>query len=520
MSGATALSKLQDSTAAARLALAASKATVAKDDLTGAALAAGGGTKNPLQNPKPFKTHFQGIPIHVDRPKGFKQVGKGDGGTTWERTYLVDYGYVPGVKAILSKAVSDGEDLDVYLGPEHDAEDAHIILQVKADGTPDELKVMLGWKQADAARKMYLAHTPERFFGAMATMPVEMLKALLGLDILDANKALAGFAKALWSAAAVRKVAGVSFEEVNRLLREKLMQMYPPKEDGSVCGWGPYLVDTFDDALVYEYEGKLYRVSYALSQGSATIGAGAEHVIRTYVPADAGAKVARLKKALASTTAYVGDMRKLPEALKDHPATKAAPVETYDPDDVGGWKYVLEAKNESWVAFVDVNGRALLWTEREKSGGVVGLPYEFTRADLADATAKKHAPRDLRLIKKAATPVEVEERFVLGIVLEPEVVDAQGDIYSAEEIRLTAYEYAKNFRNVGLMHKGLVNGKVFVVQNWIAPVDMEIEGSKIKKGTWLLGLEVLDDELWGKVKGGDLTGLSIGGFAKRTPIAA
>jgi hypothetical protein len=75
-----------------------------------------------------------------------------------------------------------------------------------------------------------------------------------------------------------------------------------------------------------------------------------------------------------------------------------------------------------------------------------------------------------------------------------------------------------NFRNVGLMHKGLVNGKVNLVESYIAPVDMQIEGSVVKAGTWLMGLNVLDDALWKQVRSGELGGLSIGGFSKRTTV--
>ncbi len=107
--------------------------------------------------------------------------------------------------------------------------------------------------------------------------------------------------------------------------------------------------------------------------------------------------------------------------------------------------------------------------------------------------------------------------YVLGIVLEPEVVDAQGDVYSADEIRRSAWEYMTNFRNVGLMHKGLINGKVRLVESYIAPADVRLEGSVIRKGTWMMGLHVTDDEIWGQIKSGALTGLSIGGFARRTP---
>ena len=54
-----------------------------------------------------------------------------------------------------------------------------------------------------------------------------------------------------------------------------------------------------------------------------------------------------------------------------------------------------------------------------------------------------------------------DERFVLGIVLEPEVVDAQGDVYSVEEIRGAAHRFMEEFGGLGLMHRLCVNGKLF-----------------------------------------------------------
>jgi DNA adenine methylase len=41
----------------------------------------------------------------------------------------------------------------------------------------------------------------------------------------------------------------------------------------------------------------------------------------------------------------------------------------------------------------------------------------------------------------------------------------------------------------------------------------------VKKGTWLLGVHVVSDELWGQVKDGTLSGFSIGGTARKIPEA-
>jgi len=112
-----------------------------------------------------------------------------------------------------------------------------------------------------------------------------------------------------------------------------------------------------------------------------------------------------------------------------------------------------------------------------------------------------------------------DERFVLGIVLEPEEVDAQKDIYSAAEIRTAAHRFMEDFQDVGLMHKMRVNGAVKIVESYLAPADLTVAGTHIKQGTWLLGVHVLSDALWEDVKDGKLTGFSIGGSARRVPDA-
>jgi DNA adenine methylase len=107
-----------------------------------------------------------------------------------------------------------------------------------------------------------------------------------------------------------------------------------------------------------------------------------------------------------------------------------------------------------------------------------------------------------------------DERYVLGIVLEPETVDAQQDIYSAAEIRSAAHRFMEEFQDVGLMHKMRVNGAVKIVESYLAPEDLTVGERAIKKGTWLLGVRVLSDALWADVKDGRLTGFSIGGSAR------
>jgi DNA adenine methylase len=113
-----------------------------------------------------------------------------------------------------------------------------------------------------------------------------------------------------------------------------------------------------------------------------------------------------------------------------------------------------------------------------------------------------------------------DERYVMGIVLEPDVVDAQGDTYSAEEIRGAAHKFMEDFGGLGLMHRMRVNGQVKVLESFLAPTAFKVGEREVKKGTWLLAVRILSDELWERVRDGELTGFSIGGSARRIPEAA
>lgn len=121
------------------------------------------------------KVTYQGIPIKVDRPRGHVQHGMAEDGTQWSRTYKTDYGFIPYTEG------GDEEELDVYLGPDPGAKNAHWIVQTKADGSFDEFKLMLGFGSRAAAKAMWAEHTPEKYFGGMTTTGVSLVKSLVGI---------------------------------------------------------------------------------------------------------------------------------------------------------------------------------------------------------------------------------------------------------------------------------------------------------------------------------------------------
>lgn len=106
-----------------------------------------------------------------------------------------------------------------------------------------------------------------------------------------------------------------------------------------------------------------------------------------------------------------------------------------------------------------------------------------------------------------------EKRLVFGVVLIPDEVDAQDDILDADEIENASHEFMLNSGVIGQSHEGKAQAKV--VESFICPVDMEINGQDIKQGSWLMTTKILDDDLWNQVKSGEFTGYSIGGIGKR-----
>lgn len=117
---------------------------------------------------------FQGIPIHLDRPKGLIMTGKDAEGKDWARKYLYDYGFIPKTLG------GDGDGLDVFIGPNKTSTETYWAIQNKADGSFDEYKVFLGFTSRDAATGAFRDHIPVKFLGGMVSMRLDMMKAMLG----------------------------------------------------------------------------------------------------------------------------------------------------------------------------------------------------------------------------------------------------------------------------------------------------------------------------------------------------
>lgn len=126
------------------------------------------------------------------------------------------------------------------------------------------------------------------------------------------------------------------------------------------------------------------------------------------------------------------------------------------------------------------------------------------------------------LKKKISIPifkVSEDEQIVGGIVYEPMKVDTQKDFATAKDIKEACYYYMEHAQQFKIQHKGeFITTKIKILENYIAPVDFEVNNEKVKKGSWILIIRVLDKKIWKDIKEGKITGFSMAGIASRKKI--
>ncbi|NGQ95019.1 terminase [Brevibacillus sp. SYP-B805] len=111
------------------------------------------------------------------------------------------------------------------------------------------------------------------------------------------------------------------------------------------------------------------------------------------------------------------------------------------------------------------------------------------------------------------------KQIVYGVVYEPDVVDAHGDFMTAEEIEKAAHAFmeSQHTHNIDKQHD-LEADEGYVVESYIAPIDMQLGDQEIKKGSWVAGVKVTNAETWAAIEKGEITGFSMWGIGKRVKV--
>jgi len=154
------------------------------------------------------------------------------------------------------------------------------------------------------------------------------------------------------------------------------------------------------------------------------------------------------------------------------------------------------------------------------------LMYDSWGGKSALSWAKSKINQEEKMSKQYFKIDNEEKRIVLGPAMIPDMKifrkDALGNPYyvffSAETIKMIAEKYMRNkyTDNNDQMHDGKAVRDVYVVESWIK----EDESDKSSKygyestpiGTWFVSMKVKNDEIWKKVKEGQLNGFSVSGF--------
>lgn len=91
-------------------------------------------------------------------------------------------------------------------------------------------------------------------------------------------------------------------------------------------------------------------------------------------------------------------------------------------------------------------------------------------------------------------------------------VDLHGDEVDLEDIRLAKESFNKSAKRANLFHMTMTDS-FEIIESYLMPCDAELNDQFVAKGTWLMTLQVHDDDVWQMIKDDEITGLSIGAMA-------
>lgn len=108
------------------------------------------------------------------------------------------------------------------------------------------------------------------------------------------------------------------------------------------------------------------------------------------------------------------------------------------------------------------------------------------------------------------------EQVVFAEVLLPDVVNTFGDIYTREAIVEFAHEFARRGYGIDIEHdnENVDGTKCYVVESFIVR-----EGDPdFVVGSWVVGMKIIDDDLWGQILAGEINGYSYEALVHMLPV--
>ena len=159
----------------------------------------------------------------------------------------------------------------------------------------------------------------------------------------------------------------------------------------------------------------------------------------------------------------------------------------------------------------------LIIDEENEISGIEAISVVENPAIEEDFIALKEH-KDIKLAE-----VDAEQRILMGPALIPnKKIFRKGEeddyyIYFSEDtVRKASELYLRhnNHHKATYQHQDRVSG-VLTVESWIKEGDQDkskLYGYDLTNGTWFVKMKIENDELWSKIKEGELKGLSIEGY--------
>jgi hypothetical protein len=110
------------------------------------------------------------------------------------------------------------------------------------------------------------------------------------------------------------------------------------------------------------------------------------------------------------------------------------------------------------------------------------------------------------------------KRLVYGEVYAPLQIDTDGEAMTEAEIEKMAYGFMteRSMDSIDVSHNYMPSGCV-IVESFIARKD---DPDGFVKGSWVLGVKIVPDEIWEAVKKGELNGFSFAGKCNSEQVVA
>lgn len=514
-----------------------------------------------------------GFPIVIEVPDGGTRSGTSKDGTKWE-TKLdgMSYGFLPDTIA------ADAEELDVIVGKDITAPMAFVIDQ------GDECKLALGYANAQDARGVYEKNWTAGMLKEMYEIPMEVVRALLGASPASLAKSIYAAKRMSGMSAgtvimsngevigAIKKNVGqdnrtdsasMSMEQLRDLALKPLRARLVPDVPASTPAYQVdiWIVDTYDDILVYSYQNELWRIGYALVGSDVSLVGDPVRVKRTYEDVAKSAMVQPVNKArkpevlveIATSWQGAEQLKPLLENIHKLGAPKHSFGIIADETTTGG---SLECKSGAKVRLGSWDGDGAAWMEIHQirklddestksamnvgmfAGGGAKLPGQAQAQNNEDERSAQFKsrvwnaftfldPKRMSLTSDERVEKTVDEKpmTVWGVVLESEPNDGAGDLhretYGPEFVINTAYDFNAWYMNLDDQHGEFIPpNRAVIIESYVTKQAEQWGARTVKPITWIMGVRIYCPELKKQILSGAKTGLSIEGFAERVPNTA